>query len=269
MFLTSIHYHTKEGEELNLGKSCEELARGFEKSKVDYLILTDKAVAGRRISLPIKSFKKIKKYLRSKKENLIFGLEFITSSNYHILGLDLCLERWENRISGKNLEDVCLAIEESDGIIAVPHPFGPCGLGKKTDKILQLYKESYISHKPLIEVNYYLECVPSLKREMKKENKKAIEYARKRNLAIFSGIDSRFRSFEVAYNVSEEKPQEALRKASQYGFNNKHLIPYLSISSVPMVRETLYLLRDNGLSFLRTGKASILNYLGSFFSSKT
>lgn len=260
MFLTSIHYHTKEGERLDVGKSCKKMAKDFEKSRVDYLILTDKAMAGEKISLPIRSFKKIKSYLSSKKENLIFGLEFI-SSDFHILGLDLCLEKWENRVSPKNLEDVCVAIDESNGLVGIPHPFGPCGLGEKTDKILQLYEGSYISHKPLIEVSYYLECVLSLRREIKKENKKAIEYARKRNLAVFSGIDSRFRNFEVAYNVSEEEPQEALRKASKHGFNNRFLIPFLSVSSVPMFRETLYLLRDNGVSLLKTGKASILDYL--------
>lgn len=260
MPLVTIHFHTKEGERLNLGKSSKRLAEDFEKSEIDYLILTDKAKACEEIDLPIKAFKKIKSYLKSKKENLIFGLEFLTYDNYHILGLCLDLEKWENKIAPKSIEDVCKAIDKTNGIIAVPHQFGPCGLKEKVNRVNELYEIGEISYKPLIEVSYYLECIPSLKRELTKSNKKAIEYARENNLAIFSGLDSRFKNFDTAFNLCKEEPKIALRKASRYGFENNCITPYITLSHYPMFKETVYLIRDHGIGFVRTGKFGIFDF---------
>jgi hypothetical protein len=261
MPLTTIHFHTKEGEKLNVGKSSKKLAEDFEKSKIDYLILTDKAFACEKIDLPIKSFKKIKSHLDSKKDNLIFGLEFLTYDNYHVLGLCLNAEEWKSKPAPKKFEDICKAIDENGGIIAIPHQFGVCGLGEKVNKILELYEIGEISHKPLIEVSYYLECIPSFKRELTKPNRKAISYAKQNNLAIFSGLDSRFKSFDLAYNFSEEEPEIALKKASEYGFQNCCLVPYITLSHFPMFRETVYLIRDHGISFVRTRKLEGFEFL--------
>ncbi|MGC8817642.1 MAG: hypothetical protein ACP5PX_07635 [Candidatus Hadarchaeum sp.] len=265
MPLVTIHFHTKEGEKLNLGKSSEKLAEDFEKSKIDYLILTDKATACEKIDLPIKAYKKIKSYLDSKKDNLIFGLEFLTYDNFHVLGLCLNEEKWENRIAPKSLEDVCRAIEKDNGIIAVPHQFGICGLGERVNRIYKLYEIGEVSCKPLIEVSYYLECVPSLRRELTKSNKKAIEYARENDLAMFSGLDSRFKSFDLAFNSCKEEPEIALRKASNNGFKNDYVIPYITLSHFPMFRETLYLVRDHGIGFVRTGKFGFFDFLMDYF----
>lgn len=265
MPLTTIHFHTKEGEKLNLGKSSKKLAEDFEKSRIDYLILTDKASACEKIDLPIKSFKKIRSYLKSKKDNLIFGLEFLTYDNYHVLGLCLNAEKWESKPAPKKLEDVCKAIDENEGIIAVPHQFGTCGLGKKVNRILELYEIGEISQKPLIEISYYLECLPYFKRELTKSNKKAISYAREKNLAIFSGLDSRFKSFDLAYNFSKEEPEVALKKSSKYGFQNNCIVPYITLSHFPMFRETIYLVRDHGIGFVRTGKFGLFELLINSF----
>ncbi|MEM5800434.1 MAG: hypothetical protein QXD54_02530 [Candidatus Aenigmatarchaeota archaeon] len=268
MPLVTIHYHTKEGEKLNLGKTSKKLAEDFEKSKVDYLILTDKAFACEKIDLPIKAFKEIKSYLKAKKENLLFGLEFLTFDNYHILGLCLTPERWENKISPKNLEDVCKSIERDEGFIVVPHQFGPCGLGKRADEIIKLYEKGEICHKPFIEVSYYLESIPSLKKGLKKANKEAINYARKNNLALISGLDSRFKSFDLAFNFFKEDIRKCLEKASLQGFNNNYIIPYITPSHTLMLRETIYLLRDHTTGFLRTGKFEIASYfLGQIVKS--
>lgn len=258
MPLVTIHFHTKDGEKLNLGKSSERLAKDFEKSKVDYLILTDKAVACEKVDLPIKAFRKIKSYLKNKRENLIFGLEFLTYDDYHILGLCLDLEKWENKIAPKTIEDVCRAIDKTGGIVAIPHQFGFCGLKEKVSKVEELYEIGEISFKPLIEVSYYLECIPSLRRELTKLNKKAIEYARKNNLPIFSGLDSRFKNFDLAFNLCKEEPEIALRKASEYGFKNNYIVPYITLSHYPMLKETIYLVRDQGIGFLRTGRFGMI-----------
>jgi hypothetical protein len=267
MALTTIHFHTKEGEKINLGKSSEKIAEDFEKSRIDYLILTDKAYACEKIDLPVKSFKKIKSYLKAKKDNLIFGLEFLTYDSYHILGLCLDVEKWKNKTSPKKLENVCIEIDKNEGIIAVPHQFGVGfgGLGEKVNRILELYEIGEISQKPLIEVSYYLESIPCLKRKLAKPNIKAISYAKQNNLAIFCGLDSRFKSFDSAYNFSEGEPEIALKKSSKYGFKNNFTIPYITISHLPMFRETAYLIRDYGIGFGRTRKFGLLEFLTNSF----
>lgn len=262
MPLVTIHFHTKEGERLNLGKNSKRLAEDFEKSEIDYLILTDKAFAHEKIDLPIKAFKKIKSYLKSKKENLIFGLEFLTYDNYHILGLCLDLGKWENKTAPKNIDDVCRAIDKTNGIIAVPHQFGPCGLKERVGEILKMYERGEISYKPLIEISYYQECLPSSNRNLSKANIKALEYARKNNLALFSGLDSRFKGFQLAYNLCKYEPEATLKEASKKGFRNDCLTPYVTLSHTPMYRETLYLVRDNLIGFIRTKEVpELLNVL--------
>ncbi|MEM7821315.1 MAG: hypothetical protein QXX38_00650 [Candidatus Aenigmatarchaeota archaeon] len=251
MPLVTIHFHTKEGERINLGKDSKQLARDFEKSKVDYLILTDKVRAGETPDAPIKTFEKIKSYLRTKGEGLLFGLEFLTYDNSHLLGLCLDQEKWKNKRAPKKLEEICTAIEKTNGIIAVPHQFGPCGLKERVSVIEKMYESGEIGHRPLIEISYYLETLSFLDRRLSKINQKSLNYARKNNYPIFSGLDSRFRDFTQAYNFCDVEPEIALKKASQSGFKNNCLIPYISLSRVPMVRETLYLVRDWCVDFLR------------------
>lgn len=261
----TIHFHTKDGEEIKVGKSSEKIAKEFESHKlIDYLILTDKATAGQKTDLPIRAFNKIKSYLSTKKDNLLFGLEFVFNY-YHLLGLDMDISKWENKKCPTNLDEICFEIEDTCGVIAVPHPFGPSGIGEKGIKyICELHRQHYIKHKPLVEVSFYQECFPSFNRsKLRSVNIKAIEFAKKNNLAIFAGLDTRFTSFDLAYNKLDKEPQKALRETRD--FYNSTLIPYITLSHVPLVRESLYLIRDNGISFFKERKSSLLEYLLSKF----
>ncbi|MDI6798921.1 MAG: hypothetical protein QMD12_02920 [Candidatus Aenigmarchaeota archaeon] len=257
-FTTTIHFHTKEGEELNLGRASKEIAEIFEASTIpSHLILTDKCKVGRRVILPIRSYYKIKDNLSSKKENLIFGLEF-DNPHYHLLGLCMDPSEWEDKICPTELEDICQRIEGSGGIIAVPHICGACGIGEDgLLRILDLYKNKDINHKPLIEISFYIESFPSFSRGLRRLNIEAIELARKYDLGIFAGLDTRFSRLDLAYNVSKEHPYIALKKAT-YCFDNGSLIPYIIPSHVPLGRENLYLIRDNGIGLLTQRRSPLL-----------
>lgn len=258
MPLTTIHFHTKEGEKLNLGKKSEQIAKNFENSRITHLIVTDKVSVGRRIDLPIKSFFKIRDSLYSKKENLIFGLEFDDPIyQYHLLGLYMNPNNWENRMCPKKIEDICKNVEDSGGIIAIPHVYAASGLGENgLLQILDLYKKGIILHKPLIEISCYIEKFPSFSRGLRKMNTKAIKLAKKYDTGVFAGLDSRFSKLDLAYNESYEDPYTALIKATNC-FDNGKIIPYLTMSHVPYGRENMFLVRDNLISFLSGGQFSL------------
>jgi len=260
MPFATIHFHTKEGENLRLGKSSRDIAKDFEKSRIDYLVLTDKVSIGERARLPVKAFKRIKSYLSKKKENLLFGLEFI-GQGYHLLGICMEVEKWEKEKCPSSLEEICYKIEESNGVIGIPHPFGPCGIGRKgIEYICALQEKGYLKYKPLIEVSFYLESFPSRHRGLRRENKKAIEIARSKNLALYAGLDSRFSRIDLAYNEFSSDLAKDLKEASLKGFKNSNIIPYISPVHFPMWRETAYLVRDNLMHFLRNGNSALLNF---------
>ena len=256
MPLITVHFHTKDGEKLNIGKSCEAIAKDLEESKIDFLVLTDKAFAGEKIDLPIKAYEKVKSKLKTK--DVFFGLEF-DLKNFHILGLFLNPEKWKNKICPVKLEKVCKAIEKDEGIIGIPHQFGISGLGEKVDGILELYEKGEISSKPLIEISHYLQLLFHPKEKLSNANRKALEYAITNDLPIFSGLDARFKSFELAYNFSYKEPEKAFKKLEKFG--SGEIIPYLATFSFPICRETFYLIRDHGVGFLRGGKVDILKFL--------